>query len=131
MTHSDPISDMLARIKNAAMRKKKEVSFQASKTKLEIARILKENGFIDSFEVKDEDGKMFIVLTLRYIGQQSAIFGLKKISKPGQRLYTGYKKIKLGGKSNQISIISTAKGLMTAKEARKQQIGGELICTIW
>jgi small subunit ribosomal protein S8 len=127
----DPISDMLNRIRNAQAVFQPTVSVPLSKIKLEICQILAKEGFIEAFEKKGRKNKKFIQITLKYDGKIPAISGLKRISKPGQRIYLPHKKIKRVKGGYGIAIISTSKGLMTDKEARKQKLGGEVICEIW
>jgi small subunit ribosomal protein S8 len=134
----DPISDMLTAIKNALAVKKETVDVPFSKIKFEIAKILEREGFIERVEKekkKIKKGKMkpkpFLQIRLKYENKMPAISGLKIISKPGQRIYLPYKRIKKVKGGYGIAIVSTSKGLMTDKEARKQKVGGEVICEIW
>ena len=125
---TDPIADMLTRIRNANQMRNKEVSMPVSKMKLEIAKILDTEGFIESYTVKDNT----LTLTLKY-GQnkERVITGLKRISKPGLRVYAGADKIPYVLNGLGIAIISTPKGVMTDKLARKNNVGGEVIAYIW
>jgi len=125
---TDPIADMLNRIRNAQAVAHPTVSFPFSKLKYEIAMILKKEGFVEEVDKKGRKQKKTIEITLKH---HSAISGLKRISKPGQRIYTPAKEIKKVQSGYGISIVSTSKGLMTGKEARKQKLGGEIICQIW
>lgn len=135
----DPIADMLTLIRNALAVKKETVLVPFSRMKFEIAKILEREGFIDKVEKvkrKIKKGKIkpkpFLQIYLKYDQNKvPAIFGLKRISKAGQRIYLPYKKIKKVKGGYGIAIISTSKGLMTDKEARKNKIGGEVICEIW
>lgn len=127
----DPICDMLNRIRNAQMAAKEKVEIPYSKIKNKIASILHENGFILGFERKGKKNKKIIDIYLKYENKIPAISGLKRISKPGQRIYKGFKELKPVKSGYGIAIISTSKGLMTDKEAKKQKIGGEVICEIW
>lgn len=134
----DPISDMLTSIRNALAVRKETVDVPFSKLKFEIAKILEREGFIEKVAKKKKKikkGKMkpkpFLEIHLKYENKIPAIFGLKRISKPGQKIYLPYKKIKKVKGGYGIAIISTSKGLMTDKEARKNKIGGEVICEIW
>ena len=127
----DPIADMLNRIRNAKAILKPAVVIPFSNFKYEIAKILAQNGFIEKVEKKGKKNKKFIEITLRYSDKTSAISGLKIISKPGQRIYVSARKVKPVKGGYGISIISTPKGLMTNKEARKQRLGGEVIGEIW
>lgn len=129
MTMTDPIADMLTRIRNANMSYKAEVSIPTSKLKVEIARILEKEGYIQSIDTSQEGQ---IVLGLKYNDQRTrTISGIKRVSKPGLRVYVASTKIPrvLGGMGT--GIISTNKGLLTDGEARKQGVGGEIICEVW
>ena len=125
---TDPIADMLTRIRNANQMRNKEVSMPVSKMKLEIAKILDAEGFITNYIVKDNT----LTLTLKY-GQnkERVITGLKRISKPGLRVYAGAEEIPHVLNGLGIAIISTPKGVMTDKLARKNNVGGEVIAYIW
>jgi small subunit ribosomal protein S8 len=127
----DPISDMLTSIRNAIGVGKPTVSIPFSNLKYEIARILQRQGFVAEVVKKGRIPKKVIEITLKYNEGKPAISGLKRISKPGQRIYKGFKEIKPVKAGYGIAIISTSKGLMTDKEARKQKLGGEVICEIW
>ena len=129
---TDPIADMLTRIRNANVMRYKEVEVPASKIKLEIARILKEEGFIADYKIQENDVQNTIVLNLKY-GQnkERVITGLKRISKPGLRVYAGADEIPHVLNGLGIAIISTPKGVMTDKLARKNNVGGEVIAYIW
>ena len=129
---TDPIADMLTRIRNANQMRYKEVEVPASKIKLEIARILKETGFIEDYKVKKNNVQDIIVLTLKY-GQnkERVITGLKRISKPGLRVYANAKEMPRVLNGLGIAIVSTSKGVMTGKEARVASLGGEVLAYIW
>ncbi|OAQ21067.1 30S ribosomal protein S8 [Thermosulfurimonas dismutans] len=129
---TDPIADMLARIRNALMARHKTVEVPASKLKLEIARILKEEGYVEDYEFVQEGPQGKIVITLKYDeNRRPVIAGLKRVSKPGRRIYAGVKKLPrvMGGLG--IAIISTSRGIMTDHEARRRRVGGEILCEIW
>ena len=127
----DPIADMLTKIRNALLVKKEKVLVPFSKLKFQIAKILQEKGFVENVERKRRKAKKVIEITLKYSNGESAISGLKRISKPGQRIYLPAKKIKRVKGGFGIAIISTSRGLMTDEEARKRRLGGEVICEIW
>lgn len=127
----DPISNMLTSIRNALAVQHPVVEIPYSNLKYEIAKILEKNGFIEKVEKKGRKIKRTIEITLKYQGDSSVILGLKRISKPGQRIYVDSTKIGKNKKSYGIAIISTSKGVMTDKEAKKQKIGGEVLCEIW
>lgn len=129
---TDPIADMLIRIKNALMARHKSVIVPASKIKLEIARILKEEGYIEDFKYIKEESQAKIEITLKYDeNKRPVIAGLKRVSKPGRRIYRGYKDLPKVLDGFGIAIISTSQGIMTDHEARKRKIGGEVLCEIW
>ena len=132
MVTSDPIADMLTRIRNANQMRYKEVEVPASKMKLEIARILKEEGFIADFKVKKNDVQNIIVLSLKYgEKKERVITGLKRISKPGLRVYAKAEEVPTVLNGLGIAIMSTSKGVMTGKDAKKQSLGGEVLAYIW
>ena len=129
---TDPIADMLTRIRNANQMRYKEVEVPASKIKLEIARILKEQGFISDFKVNKNDVQDMMVLNLKYgENKERVITGLKRISKPGLRVYAKSNEIPKVLNGLGIAIVSTSKGIMTDKEARKESLGGEVLAYIW
>ena len=128
---TDPIADMLTRIRNANQMRYNEVEVPASKIKNEIARILKEEGFISDYKVKKNNIQDNIVLYLKYSGKERVITGLKRISKPGLRVYAKADEIPTVLSGLGIAIISTSKGMMTDKDARKASLGGEVLAYIW
>ena len=132
MVVTDPIADMLTRIRNANAMKYKEVAMPVSKTKMEIARILKDEGFIEDYKVRNDKNVNTIVLILKYTNKKERVItGLKRISKPGLRVYTKSTDVPKVLNGFGIAIISTSKGIMTDKEARKQALGGEVMAYIW
>ena len=132
MVVTDPIADMLTRIRKANQMRYKEVEVPASKMKLEIARILKEEGFIADFKVKKNDVQNIIVLSLKYgEKKERVITGLKRISKPGLRVYAKAEEVPTVLNGLGIAIMSTSKGVMTGKDAKKQSLGGEVLAYIW
>ena len=128
---TDPIADMLTRIRNANQMRYKEVEVPASKMKNEIARILKSEGFIVDYKVKKNNIQDILVLSLKYVDKERVITGLKRISKPGLRVYAKAEEIPSVLNGLGIAIISTSKGVMTDKEARKNSLGGEVLAYIW
>ena len=128
---TDTIADMLTRIRNANAMRYNEVSVPASNLKIELARILKEEGFIKGYKVVKDDAQGSIVITLKYVNKERVITGLKRISKPGLRVYAKRSEIPKVLNGLGIAIISTSKGIMTDKEARKQNLGGEVLAYIW
>ena len=129
---TDTIADMLTRIRNANQMRYEEVEVPASNIKAEIARILKDEGFIKDYKINKDDAQGNIVLTLKYTDKkQRVITGLKRISKPGLRVYAKSDEVPKVLNGLGIAIISTSKGIMTDKEARKENIGGEVLAYIW
>jgi small subunit ribosomal protein S8 len=124
---TDPIADMLNRIKNAQAVSSESVSFPYSRIKYDVASIMQKEGYIKDVEKKGRKEKRLIKITFK----EAAALGLKRISKPGQRLYLSYKEMRPVKGGYGIAIISTSKGLMSNKEARKNRLGGEIICEIW
>ena len=129
---TDTIADMLTRIRNANSMGYEEVTVPASKLKVELARILKEEGFIKEYKVVSENVQKNILLTLKYGNKkEKVITGLKRISKPGLRVYVKSDEVPKVLNGLGIAIISTSKGIMTDKEARKQNLGGEVLAYVW
>ena len=124
---TDPIADMLTRIRNAHLALHKEVSVPRSKIKLVIAQILKDEGYVEDVAAEDAD----IKLTLKYSKGKPAILGLRKISKPGRRVYVGAGEIPSVQNGLGICIVSTSSGVLTGGAAREKNVGGELLCEIW
>ena len=131
MAISDPVADMLTRIRNAAKAKFSSVDVPGSKLKIELARILKDEGFIKNYKFL-KDGKQGILrIYLKYgQGQVGSIYHLKRVSKPGRRLYVKSKDLKPVLNGMGISILSTSRGVMTDKQARRENVGGEILCTV-
>ena len=132
MNVTDPIADMLTRVRNASAARHREVVLPASRVKADIARILVEEGFIASAETRTDDGHEQLVLTLKYVeGRTPVVSGLKRISKPGLRVYARKTEIPrvLGGLG--VAILSTSHGIMTGQQARKMNLGGEVLCYVW
>ena len=132
---NNPIMDMLIRIKNAQMAKSEHVSVPLSKTKLRVAEILKEAGYLGSIERKNKKGKKteheYLLLQIKYADGEGALSGIKLISKPSRKIYIKSKDIKLVRSGYGMSVISTPKGIMSSKEARKANLGGELLFEVW
>ena len=129
---TDPIADMLTRIRNANQMRDKEVEVPASKLKEEIANILKEEGFIVDYKIKKNDVQNIIVLNLKYTEKKERVItGLKRISKPGLRVYVKADEVPKVLNGLGIAILSTSKGVMTDKNARKNNLGGEVLAYIW
>jgi small subunit ribosomal protein S8 len=137
MAVNDPIADMLTRIRNAVMSGQTMVAMPSSKIKIEIAKILEDEGFIENFEIVDSEGKVQKVLRLKikYVGERRArravISGLERISKPGRRIYTKKQNIPWVLSGIGVAILSTPKGVMTGTRARQMGVGGEILCKVW
>jgi small subunit ribosomal protein S8 len=128
---TDPIADMLTRIRNANQMRYKEVEVPASKMKNEIARILKSEGFIVDYKVKKNNIQDILVLSLKYVDKERVITGLKRISKPGLRVYVKAEEVPSVLSGLGIAIISTSQGVMTDKDARANSLGGEVLAYVW
>ena len=132
MSLSDPIADMLNRIRNALMAGHDSVQIPMSKVKIAIAKILKEEGYIEDFDVGQEEPQRMLRIRLRYAGkQQSILSGLRRVSKPGLRVYVQKSQIPRVYGGLGLAIISTPLGVMTGQEARRRQVGGEVLCYVW
>ena len=132
MQITDPIADMLTRIRNANSSKHESVNVPASKIKIEIAKILDKEGYIAGYEVIEDEIQGIIKINLKYgPGKQKVITGLKRVSKPGLRVYASKENLPKVLKGLGIAIISTSKGIMTDKEARKLNVGGEVLAFVW
>ncbi len=137
MSVNDPIADMLTRIRNAVMNSQSEVAMPASKIKAEVARILKEEGYVENFEVADASlpTKKVLRIWLKYVGERRqrnpVISGMERISRPGKRVYTRKQDIPWVLSGMGITILSTPKGVMTGQRARQLGVGGEIICKVW
>ena len=132
MQITDPIADMLTRIRNAGMARHDSVDVPASKMKTAIAEVLLNEGYIKAFQIVDDGTQGVIHITLKYLpGKEKAIQGLKRVSKPGLRVYAGADEMPRVLKGLGIAIVSTSKGIMTDREARKQHVGGEVLAFVW
>ena len=132
MNSTDPIADMLTRIRNASAARHKDLTVPSSKVKREIARVLAEEGFIDSWETAPDGVQETLSMRLKYVeGRTPVVSGLKRISKPGLRVYARKTEIPrvLGGLG--LAILSTSRGIMTGSQARKLNLGGEVLCYVW
>lgn len=128
---TDPIADMLTRVRNAALIRSEKVDIPASKIKLEVAKILKEEGFIRAYKILKDKKQGILRLTLKYVDNENVISGLRRISRPGRRVYVGSKEIPrvMGGVG--IAVLTTPKGILSDKTCRRENIGGEVICYVW
>jgi len=132
MNSTDPIADMLTRIRNASLARHRELTLPSSRIKREIARILVEEGFVDSYATRQDGVQEQLILHLKYVeGRTPVVSGLKRISKPGLRVYARKTEIPrvLGGLGT--AILSTSQGIMTGSQARKLNLGGEVLCYVW
>ncbi len=131
MAVSDPVADFLTRLRNAARAHHKVVRAPASRMLVEISRILKEQGYIKDFKLIEDNKQGILEVQLKYFRGQPAFRELKRISKPGRRVYRGVKALPHVKSGLGILIVSTSKGVMTDKEARRYNVGGEVICSVW
>jgi len=137
MSFSDPIADMLTRIRNAVMSGQSLTAMPHSKVKVEIAKIFKEEGFIDAYDVVDGErpGQLVLRIRIKYVGErrdrQAVITNLQRVSRPGRRVYTKKQDIPWILSGLGVAIISTPKGIMTGQRARQMNLGGEYLCKIW
>ncbi len=129
---NDPIADMLTRIRNATTARHTQVAMPSSKMKVAIAKILREEGFIQDFDVNQDKPQPTLRIRLKYVeGRQPVLSGLERVSRPGRRLYSGSQKLKWVKSGMGIGIVSTSKGIMTDRKARRQNLGGEVLCYVW
>ena len=128
--HQDPISDLLTRIRNACMAKLQRVAVPSSKLKLEVLRILKDEGFISDYSVSDKYHGV-IKIYLKYKDGKPVLSNLQRVSRPGRRLYKAVDLIPKALDGYGLTIVSTSKGVMSDRDARKQRVGGEVICQVW
>jgi small subunit ribosomal protein S8 len=128
---TDPIADLLTRVRNAAMARHDSVLMPASKMKIAMAKILKDEGFISDFSIVKGEPQRMIKIALKYIDKKPAFIGLERVSKPGLRVYSGKQEIPRVYGGLGISILSTSKGIMTGQEAWKKNLGGEILCYVW
>ena len=131
MSLSDPIGDMLARLKNSQNRNHKKIELPSSKFKAKIAEILKSEGYIIDYEVKSEDNKPSLEISLKYNSGNPVISSIERVSKPGRRIFSSAESLPKVNNGLGIAIISTPKGVMTDVNARKQKVGGEIICKVF
>tara|TARA_B100001250_G_scaffold394210_1_gene397831 strand:- start:14 stop:409 length:396 start_codon:yes stop_codon:yes gene_type:complete len=131
MSLSDPIGDMIARIKNASLRNYRKVEIPSSKFKIKIADVLKNEGYIINYTVENENGKENLLIDLKYNSGNPVINSIQRISKPGRRIFSSAESLPKVSNGLGIAIISTPKGVMTDQDARKNQVGGEIICKVF
>jgi len=129
---TDPIADMLTRIRNGQRARHAEARFPSSKLKVAIARVLETSGYVEGVEVGDDDGKPILRVGLRYRDDgREMIDGLQRVSKPSRRVYVGAEEVPKVRNGIGIAVLSTSKGVMTDQDARAQKLGGEVICEVW
>jgi len=128
---TDPVADMLTRIRNATRIKAEKVDIPISKMKLEIAKILKEEGFIRAYKILKDKRQGILRVIPKYVDNESVILGLKRVSKPGRRVYVGSREIPrvIGGLG--VAILTTSKGILSDKICRREGVGGEVVCYVW
>jgi len=132
MPTSDPIADLLTRIRNGQMLRKPFVLLPSSKTKVAIAQVLLDEGFIQGYEITDEKPQPNLRVWLKYDkNRRPVLVGLKRVSKPGRRVYSGKRELPWVLSGLGVAIVTTPKGVMTAREARRQGVGGEILCYVW
>ena len=131
MAMTDPIADMLTRIRNANQMKHPTVDVPASRLKLEVLRVLKEEGYISNYEKKEDNKQGVITVTLKYVEKERVIKGIKRISKPGLRVYAKKEELPKVLNGLGVAIVSTPGGVMSDREARKKNLGGEIIAFVW
>ena len=130
MSMSDPIADMLTRIRNAQQSEKTDVTMPASKLKVAIAKVLQDEGYIEGFDIRDVAGKNELNLSLRYYAGKPVIEKIERVSRPGLRIYRGRDEIKPVMNGLGVAIVSTSRGVMTDRKARATGIGGEVLCIV-
>ena len=131
MSLSDPIGDMIARIKNASLRNYKKVDIPSSKFKAKIIDVLKNEGFIIDYKIEKNEGKDSLLIDLKYNSGNPVINSIQRISKPGRRIFSSAESLPKVSNGLGIAIVSTPKGVMTDQDARKNQVGGEIICKVF
>jgi len=135
MSMSDPIADMLTRMRNAMMRQHQTVSVPHSNIKESVAQVLKEEGYIEDFQVLPEKPRAIIQIKLKYVGgrreRRSVITGLERVSRPGRRVYVGKQEIPWVLSGMGVAVLTTSKGIMTGQKARRLGLGGEVLCKVW
>jgi small subunit ribosomal protein S8 len=132
MTMTDPIADMLTRIRNALGASHETVDIPSSKLKVSIAKVLKSEGYIKNFKIVSDGRNRLIRIFLKYDEEGSPVIdGIERVSKPSRRIYSGYNEIPMVLKGYGISIVSTSAGIMTDRQARKTSVGGEILCSVW
>ena len=130
MSMTDPIADMLTRIRNAQLAEKVSVAMPSSRVKASIAKVLKEEGYIEEFQVREDSGKVTLEIALKYYAGEPVIEKIERVSRPGLRIYRGRDDIPMIMNGLGIAIVSTSKGVMTDRKARASGVGGEVLCIV-
>ena len=130
MSMSDPVADMLTRIRNAQQSEKQSVAMPTSKLKAAIARVLKDEGYIEDFAIRNQDGKSHLDISLKYYAGRPVIEKIERVSRPGLRIYKPSKEIPVVMNGLGVAIVSTSKGVMTDRKARGMGVGGEVLCIV-
>ena len=129
---SDPVADMLSRIRNAIRARHDRTKVPSSRLKVRVAEILKNEGYIDDFQENENSGRKNLTIVLKYDrNRKSAIDGIRRVSRPGRRVYVGYKTIPYTCSGLGVAILSTSRGLMSDGDARRHKVGGEVLCEVW
>ena len=132
MSMTDPVADMLTRIRNAMMRRHESVVIPPSRLKSEIARLLKDEGFVRDARLVSHEGRQALKVELKYLNEEEPVIaGLKRVSKPGRRVYVGYDRIPRVKGGYGIAVLSTNRGVLTDKQSRQAKVGGEVLCYVW
>ncbi|RJX34442.1 MAG: 30S ribosomal protein S8 [Desulfarculus sp.] len=131
MSMQDPMADMLTRLRNALLARHDQVDIPSSALKVAVAKVLKNEGYITDLEVTPDDKQGVLRLKLKYVAGQAVIEGIKRVSKPSRRVYVGHQDIPKVRSGLGISILSTPQGVLSDTTARKQKVGGEVLCTVW
>jgi small subunit ribosomal protein S8 len=132
MSMTDPIADMLTRIRNAMMRRHESVSMPASRIKADIARLLKEEGFIRDARVVPQGDRKALKIELKYLNEEEPVIaGIERVSTPGRRVYVGHERIPQVKGGYGVAILSTNRGVLTDKQSRQAKVGGEVLCYVW
>jgi len=132
MSFSDPVADLLTRIRNGTKSRLDHVMVPASRLRANVIKVLRDEGYIDSFKLVRENGKATIDVQLKYDTKGAAVIrGLRRVSKPGRRVYVGYEKVSNIRSGAGVAILSTSRGVMTGRQARQSKVGGEYLCEVW
>ena len=131
MSMQDPMADLLTRVRNGMMARHEQVEVPASKLKAAVAKVLKSEGYITDYKTTADDKQGILTITLRYVAGKPVIEGLQRVSRPSRRVYVGHKEIPKVRSGLGISILSTPQGVISDKTARKDKVGGEILCEVW